>query len=184
MARYAALLRGINVGGKNTVPMADLRSELEKLGLSGVKTHLNSGNAVFESGLDGAALEGVIEKALEARFGFRIPALVRGAEELREAIDGLPFSSEQIEYAQAQAGDTASLYVVFLSAPLPPEAAARMEALKKPGEAVVTSGRLLYLLLEHSVRECKLFAGMDKVDPRATTRNWNTAVKLHTLTDA
>ena len=56
-----------------------------------------------------------------------------------------------------------------------------MEALKKPGEKVVASGRLLYLLLEHSIRECKLFAGMDKVDPRATTRNWNTAVKLDTL---
>lgn len=181
MARYTALLRGINVGGKTAVPMAELRLELEKLGLSGVKTLLNSGNAVFESDLDGAALESLIEEALVARFGFRIPVLVRGGAELREAVDGLPFSSEQIEYAQAQAGDTASLYVVFLSAPLPLEVAARMEAMKKPGETVVASGRLLYLLLEHSIRECKLFAGMEKVDPRATTRNWNTLVKLDAL---
>ena len=181
MARYAALLRGINVGGKTAVPMSELRLELEKLGLSGVKTILNSGNAVFESDLEEAALESRIEKALEARFGFHIAALVRSGAELREAVDGLPFSSEQVEYAQAQAGDTASLYVVFLAAPLPKEAAVRMEALKKPGETVVASGRRIYLLLEHSIRECKLFAGMEKVDPRATTRNWNTLTKLDAL---
>ena len=181
MTRYALFLRGINVGPKTVVPMAELRLELEKLGLSGVKTLLNSGNAVFESDLDAPALERMIEAALVARFGFPIPSLVRGAQELREAIDGLPFSSEQIEYAQAQAGEVDSLYVVFLSAPLTLEASARMEALIKPGEKVLASGRRLYLLLEHSIRECKLFAGMDKVDPRATTRNWNTAVKLDTL---
>jgi len=182
MARFVALLRGINVGGKNAVPMAELRRELEKLGLTGVRTILNSGNAVFESGLDEAALEPMIEKALEARFGFHIPVLVRGARELREVIEGLPFSSEQVEYAQAQAGDAASLYAVFLSAPLPLEAAQRVEALKRPGETVEVSGRLLYLLLEHSIRECKLFAGMDTVDARATTRNWNTLIKLDALT--
>ena len=181
MARYAALLRGINVGGKNAVPMAFLRSELERMALSKVRTHLNSGNAVFESDLDGAALESRIEEALEARFGFHIPVLVRGEAELREAVDGLPFSSEQIEYAQAQAGETASLYVVFLSAPLTLDTAAWMEAQKKSGETVIASGRILYLLLEHSIRACKLLTGMEKVDARATTRNWNTLVKLDAL---
>ena len=181
MERYALLLRGINVGGKTAVPMAEIRRELEALGLHAVKTLLNSGNAVFQSDLPEAALEPMIEKALEARFGFPIPALVRGGAELREAIDGLPFSAEQIEHAHAQAGDAASLYLAFLSAPLTPEAAARMRALLRSGETAAASGRQLYLLLEHSIRECRLFAGMEKVDARATTRNWNTASKLSAL---
>jgi uncharacterized protein (DUF1697 family) len=183
MARYAALLRGINVGGKTKVPMADLRAELEKLGFSGVRTHLNSGNALFTSDLMEAVLEPAIEVALEARFGFHIPVLVRSREELRSALEGLPFSSEQVENAQAAAGDAASLYLVFLSRPLPLEAEERVKALTRPGETIVPSGRVMYLLLEHSIRECKLFSGMDKLDPRATTRNWNTAEALLTLMD-
>ena len=178
MPRYVALLRGINVGGKTAVPMAELRAELEKLGLGKVKTHLNSGNALFESSLEEAALEPMIEAALGVRFGFQIPVLVRSAEEIHAAAEGLPFSSEQIEYAQEAAGDAASLYMTFLSAPLPAEAAQRMASLKKPGETYVQSGRILYLLLEHSIRACKLFSSMDKLDARATSRNWNTVSKL------
>jgi len=181
MARFVALLRGINVGGKTTVPMADLREELSKLGFEKVKTYLNSGNALFETDLAEAALEPMIEGALQARFGLKIPALVRGAGELRTAVEELPFSSEQIEYAQEAAGDAASLYVTFLSAPPSPEAKARLEALVRPGEKAVVSGRILYLLLEHSIRECKLFSGMDKLDARATSRNWNTITKLDAM---
>jgi uncharacterized protein (DUF1697 family) len=181
MARYVLLLRGINVGGKTKVPMAGLRAELEKLGFSKVRTHLNSGNALFESDLVEAILEPSIEVALESCFGFHIPVLVRGVEELLEAVEGLPFSSEQVEAAQAAAGDAASLYLTFLSQPLTPEAAARFQAQVRPGETAVPSGRVIYLMLEHSIRECKLFSGMDKLDPRATTRNWNTAEKLSAL---
>lgn len=183
MARYALLLRGINVGGKTQVPMADLRAELEKLGFSGVRTHLNSGNALLTSDLGEAALESAIEAALEARFGFRVAALARSREELRSALEGLPFSPEQVENAQAAAGDASSLYLTFLSRPLTSEAQARVKALARPGETAVPSDRVMYLLLEHSIRACKLFSGMEKLDPRATTRNWNTVEKLLTLMD-
>lgn len=74
--RYAALLRGVNVGGRTAVPMAALKAELERLGLSDVRTHLNSGNALFTSDQPEAALDGMFERALEAQFGFPIPALV------------------------------------------------------------------------------------------------------------
>lgn len=176
--RHVALLRGINVGGKTVVPMADLRAELTKLGFSSVRTCLNSGNALFESDLSGPALEEGIERALEKRFGLRIPALVLSAAELRAVVDGLTFSAEQIEFAQAAAGDAASLYVAFLSAPPQADALTRLGALKKPGELFVVSGRAIYLLLEHSIRECRLFSGLDKLDGRATVRNWNTVRKL------
>ncbi len=179
--RYAALLRGVNVGGRTAVPMAVLKAELERLGLTEVKTHLNSGNAVFTSDLPEAALEGMIERALEVRFGFPIPALVRSGAELREAIEKLPFPAEEIARAQAAAGDAASLYAVFLSMPPGADAVERFGALKKPGEAFVVAGRMFYLLLDHSIRECRMFSALGSLDGRATVRNWNTVMKLSAL---
>jgi uncharacterized protein (DUF1697 family) len=179
--RYALLLRGINVGQKTKVPMADLRETLTGIGLTNVRTLLNSGNALFTSELDEGVLEEEIKRALEDRFQVPIPALVRRAEEIRAVMDGLPFSSEEIECAQASAGDAESLYVAFLSAPLSEEARTRLDALVKPGETVRILGRTLYLLLEHSIRECKVFSGMDRLDSRATVRNFNTVRKMDAL---
>jgi len=113
--------------------MAALKAELERLGLSDVRTHLNSGDAVFTSDQPEAALDGMFERALEARFGFPIPALVRSGAELREIIEKLPFS----------AGDAACLYAAFLSAPPGADAVERFGALKKPGEAFAVEGRML-----------------------------------------
>ena len=179
--RYVALLRGINVGGKAKVPMADLRGALTEIGLIHVRTILNSGNALFESDRDEKALEKQIERALEARFGVSIPVLVRGAEEIRAAMDRLPFSEEEIVRAQAEAGDAESLYVAFLSAPLPEETLSRLDALTKPGETVRVFERTVYILLEHSIRACPIFSGMDKLDSRATVRNFNTLRKMDAL---
>ncbi len=181
VTRYALLLRGINVGGHTRVPMAELRKVLEGLGFGGVRTHLNSGNAIFESSEGGAALTERIEGALQAAFSYRIPALILSAGEMREAVAGLPFSARQAEHARAAAGDAASLYAAFLSAEPSREAEDRMESLKRPGETFFVSGRIVYLLLEHSIRECALFSGLDKIDARATVRNWNTVTRLNEM---
>jgi len=178
MTRYVALLRGINVGGRSAVPMAGLRALLGELRLRDVRTHRGSGNALFASELPEAALEEMLARALEARFGFAIPVLVRSAAEIEAVVEGLPFAQEQIARAQAAAGAAESLYVAFLSAPPDEALRARFDAKKQPGEEIAVSGRALYLLLEHSVRDCKLFAGMNRLDPRATVRNWNTVRKL------
>lgn len=182
--RYAALLRGVNVGGRTAVPMAALKAELERLGLTEVRTHLNSGNALFASDLSEAALEGMIERALEARFVLPIPALVRSGAELREVIENLPFSAEEIARAKTAAGGAASLYAAFLSMPPDADAIERLAALKKPGEAIALAGRILYLLLDHSIRECRMFSAFDRLDSRATVRNWNTVLKLAALIEA
>lgn len=179
--RYVALLRGVNVGGRTTVPMAALKAELERLGLTDVRTHLNSGNALFTSDLPEAALEGMIERALEARFAFMLPALVRSGAEIRKVFAKLPFPADEIARAQEAAGDATSLYVAFLSAPPGTDAVERFAALKKPGEAFAVEGRMLYLLLDHSIRECRMFSALDRLDGRATVRNWNTIMKLSAL---
>src|SRR5579864_6820145 len=91
MTRYALLLRGINVGTKNSLPMAELRSMLEKIGCTDVKTYVQSGNAVFDTKLGAAALTNAIEKALGRYMGRPIATTLRTQAELAAIVDANPF---------------------------------------------------------------------------------------------
>ncbi len=86
--RYVALLRGINVGGKNKVPMGELRTVFESVGMSDVRTYLNTGNVVFTAPAspDG----GVFEEAIEERFGFPVRVLVLDGETLGSIARAIP----------------------------------------------------------------------------------------------
>lgn len=88
--RYAALLRGINVGNGVRVPMKDLRAMLERLELSSVSTYLNSGNAIFTSPLDVAALTQLLEGELESAFGQRIPTLIKPSQDMIAIAEAVP----------------------------------------------------------------------------------------------
>ena len=92
MATWIALFRGINVGGKNILPMAELRAELAALGLEDVKTYIQSGNAVFRSKTRSAAkLQDAIADAVEASHGFRAPVLALSGADLARAERDNPF---------------------------------------------------------------------------------------------
>src|SRR4051795_7071262 len=88
--RSVALLRGINVGGRNKVPMADLRQAFEAAGYGAVGTYIQSGNVIFESTKPKASLEADIEAALERRFGVPLVVVVRSHAQLRKAVNGAP----------------------------------------------------------------------------------------------
>lgn len=92
MSTWVALFRGINVGGKNTLPMVELRAELEKLALEDVGTYIQSGNVVFRSGTRSTAkLQETITSAVEESHGFQAPVLVLSAKELEAAVRKNPF---------------------------------------------------------------------------------------------
>ena len=83
MKRYVALLRGINISGKNKIPMAELKKEFERLGFIEVKTHMNTGNVVFSSGEED--IENITEQigtTIKKQFGFDIPVFVISKEKL------------------------------------------------------------------------------------------------------
>jgi uncharacterized protein (DUF1697 family) len=88
--RYVALLRGINVGQGARVPMADLKSLIEGLGLRDVATYLNSGNALFSSELGVAELTRLLEGEFESTFGAPIPTLVKTSEEVISIAQAIP----------------------------------------------------------------------------------------------
>jgi uncharacterized protein (DUF1697 family) len=91
LKRYIALLRGVNVGGKNKVPMAELRFALEELGFSDVSSYINSGNIVFSTDIgDESKLKAMCEMAIIENFGLEIPVAIISAEDLIHAMSKAP----------------------------------------------------------------------------------------------
>ncbi|MFF7718036.1 DUF1697 domain-containing protein [Streptomyces luteogriseus] len=178
---YAALLRGINVGGSRKVPMADLRTLLTDLGLDDVRTHLQSGQAVFASGHgDEESLAGQIARALEKHFGFGVDVIVRDHAYLRAIADACPFPAADLEPKQ--------LHVTYFSAPVTPDRFAEIDQEAYLPEEFRLGDRALYLYAPNGLGRSKLAENLSK--PRinkgliATTRNWNTVVKLVEMTGA
>ncbi|MFJ3892340.1 DUF1697 domain-containing protein [Streptomyces sp. NPDC090083] len=176
---YAALLRGINVGGNKKLPMADLRALLEGLGLDGVRTYLQSGQAVFTSGHgDEESLAADIARAVEERFGFTVDVLVRDHAYLAAIVADCPFPAAELEAKQ--------LHVTYCSVPLADDRFAAVDQAAFLPEEFRLGDRALYLYAPDGLGRSKLAAELAR--PRltkgivATTRNWNTVVRLMEMT--
>ncbi|MEU0474028.1 DUF1697 domain-containing protein [Streptomyces olivaceus] len=179
--RYAALLRGINVGGARKLPMADLRALLEELGHGGVRTHLQSGQAVFASGHgDEESLAAELARAIEKRFGFPVDVLVRDHAYLRAVAEACPFPAADLEPKQ--------LHVTYFSAPVDEERFAPVDRSAFRPEEFRLGDRALYLYAPDGLGRSRLAEALAR--PRvnkgliATTRNWNTVTRLVELTGA
>ncbi|MFF5256344.1 DUF1697 domain-containing protein [Streptomyces leeuwenhoekii] len=179
MTTYAALLRGINVGGSRKLPMADLRTLLAGLGHTGVRTYLQSGQAVFTAGHgDEESLAAELTRAIEERFGFTVDVLVRDHAYLRSVAEACPFPAAELEARQ--------LHVTYFSAPPGPERFAEIDQAAFLPEEFRLGDRALYLYAPDGLGRSKLAEALSR--PRvtkgliATTRNWNTVVKLVELT--
>ncbi len=170
---HIALLRGINVGGKNRLPMAELRALFEELGCADVRTYIQSGNVVFtaDSSVAGELPERV-EWAIGERFGLGVPVVLRDAAELEEAARANPFLEE--------GADEKTLHLMFLRDR--PEQA-RVEALdpeRSPPDRFVVRGREVYLCCPNGVARTKLTTGYfdTRLETVSTVRNLRTVHKL------
>ncbi|NJQ01035.1 DUF1697 domain-containing protein [Streptomyces zingiberis] len=178
---YAALLRGINVGGARKVPMADLRAVLTGLGYGRVRTLLQSGNAVFTAPdhRDPGRLAAEVERALAEWFGFPVVVVVRTAGELRAVVAANPFPDAGAEPARHT--------VTFLSGRADPDRLDAVDpALYAPDEyRVADGGRELYGRFPDGLGRSRLTPLLDrrKLGVEATTRNWGTVTKLLALAE-
>jgi uncharacterized protein (DUF1697 family) len=173
---YVALLRGINLGSKRRVAMADLRTLLEDLGYDDVRTHLQSGNAVFRTGTrSAAAVKKELEKALDASLGFDVDVVIRTAAQLAKVVATDPFAGT--------ADDPARYLVTFLDKPPPKSWLADVDVAAYEPEQVEVRGREVYLWLPKGVHASRLarLVGDKKLGGTATARNWNVVRKLAEL---
>jgi uncharacterized protein (DUF1697 family) len=172
MHTYIALLRGINVGGKNSLPMKDLKSILEVLGASNVKTYIQSGNVVFQSALkDISGFSKRLGIEIRERHGFEPQILVIERSEVETAMTKNPFPEAESE--------PSSLHLGFLAfAPKNPDLK-KLESLKKDSEQFCLIGNIFYLHAPEGVGRSKLAASSEKLlGVPMTDRNWNTVCKL------
>jgi uncharacterized protein (DUF1697 family) len=173
MTHAIALLRAVNVSGTGKVPMPELAKLLTKLGYSGVKTLLNSGNVVFTCKEKSDALEATLEAAVLKAFGITTDFYVRTAAEWDAIIANNP--SPEI------ANDDPARYVVMTFKEAP--AAANVKALRAAivgTETIEAVGKQLYMHYPDGQADTKLTAGLiaKHLGQKGTARNWNTVLKL------
>jgi uncharacterized protein (DUF1697 family) len=172
METWILLLRGINVGGKSILPMAELVQDLESLGLRDVKTYIQSGNVVFRSsGEIPATLDADIAAKIEDRHGFRPHVLILSIDQWRDAMESNPFPEAEAE--------PRTVHLFFLAAaPVAPDLKSLANA-KAPSERFHLADRVFYLHAPDGIGRSKLVAKTEKLlGVPATARNWRTIQKL------
>ena len=170
--RYIALLRGVNVGGRNKLPMADLRAIFTEAGCAAVQTYIQSGNVVFEAAPGLAeSLPEIVTAAIQRRFGFESAVVIRTGEELRQVVASNPFDTT---------GDPRLLHVAFLGEAPSDEAVARLDPERSPQDAFVVRGRHVYLHYPNGVAGSKLTNEYlaAQLGTASTMRNWRTVLTL------
>lgn len=171
MARYVVLLRGINVGGHNKLPMQDFRKLLETLGCANVTSYIQSGNAVFDFEGRAKGLDVKIADSIESGFGFRPTVLVLSAESFRETAAANPFKDEAVE--------ANLVHVSFLVSPATAPDHDRLESLAVSTERYALTENAFYLLAPEGIARSKLAAAADRcLGVEITARNWRTVCKL------
>jgi uncharacterized protein (DUF1697 family) len=169
MAGWVALLRGINVGGRSTVPMAGLRGLFEEAGYTSVRTFINSGNVLFDGTKPDAA---ALERAVQKTFGVSSTVVLRTFAQLRKVAGSHPFGS-----------DSSKTFVAFLADRPARGAAGRLAELDVGDDVYELHGRELFLRFPNGLRQAKLTgARLERaLGVPATVRNWNTVTKLAEL---
>ena len=174
MTTYVAFLRAVNVGGKNTVPMAKLRDALTEAGLEDVATVLQSGNVVFRSRASASAAAKLVVGAIEASFRFKIEVVIRTSAELAAVAATNPFLDA------APDREPKTLHVAFLSE-LPAAAAVKkLDPDRSPPDAFSIHGREAYLSYPNGSGRTRLT--LDYLERTlgvtGTARNWRTVQRL------
>ena len=176
--QYVALVRGINVGGRNKVAMPALRAAFEDRGYGSVRTYIQSGNVLFSSDATSKSLERDIEHLLEGRFGLPLVVVVRSHDQLRNVVDRAPKGF-------GAAPDKFHYDAVFLKAPLTGEKVMRIVELREgvdqawPGDSVLYFTRLSAALARS--RMSRIVSAPEY--QQMTIRSWSTTTKLLGLLD-
>ncbi len=174
MKTWIALLRGVNVGGRNALPMKALVPELQALGLSAIRTYLQSGNVVFQGpGKPSARLAAEIGAAIGAKFGFAPQVVVLSAKDLAAAVAGNPFPES------AAAAEGRALHLFFLAHAPRAIDRPRLDRVRRGGERWQVRGRFLYLHAPDGVGGSKWARQIETIlGVAATARNWRTVLAL------
>ena len=168
-----ALLRGINVGGKNKLPMKDLAAMFSDAGCDDVRTYIQSGNVLFraEPTLQ-EEIPSLVSASILSRFGYRIPVVTRTARELQAIVQASPFIGHTTEPDK--------LHVAFLSETPDPAKVEALDANRSAPDEFAVLGREIYLYCPNGLARTRLTNSYfdSTLSTTSTMRNWKTTLKL------
>ncbi len=170
--RWVALLRAVNLGARNKVPMAELRTLLADAGYGEARTYVASGNVLLEGPRSGTALSAALEDLIAGAFGVTTTVILRKPRELAAVVAAHPFGA-----------DASETHVAFLAARPTKTAAGRLEEVDPGSDLAVLAGAEVYLRLPRGVHGSRLsVARIEKLlGVPATLRNWRTVATLAEL---
>jgi uncharacterized protein (DUF1697 family) len=170
---FVALLRGVNVGGKNKLPMKDVAALFGAAGCADVRTFIQSGNVLFKADSRLAArLPDLIAARIADDFGYRTPVILRTADQLAEVVSSNPFF--------AAGADLDALHVLFLADAPGQDRINGLDAHRSPPDTFLVRGQEIYLNCPNGVARTKLTNTYfdTKLATVSTGRNWRTVTKL------
>jgi uncharacterized protein (DUF1697 family) len=169
---YVVLLRAVNAGGVNSLPMEDFVQILREIGLEGVRTHIQTGNAAFGSNeVDAIGLPEKIKVEIAIRHGFAPEVVLFGLDEMKSAIVSNP-------YPEATS-DPKSVQLTFLTSEPRTPNLTTLEGIQKSSERFALKGRVFYLNAPEGVARSRLFTRIERsLGVVGTARNWRTACKI------
>jgi len=174
MTAFVALLRGVNVGGKNILPMKEFRELLATLGCKDVTTYIQSGNAVFTYVGNSAQLPELIAIAVESGFGFRPSVMVLAENELSAVAAANPFSAEVSE--------PKFLHIWFMQESAGNANTARLDEIASAGERFLLTDSAFYLHAPNGIGRSKLASEVEKcLGVQVTARNCRTVSKIEEM---
>ncbi|MGB5653915.1 MAG: DUF1697 domain-containing protein [Robiginitalea sp.] len=175
MNKKIAILRGINVGGKRKILMADLKALCQNLGWANVVTYIQSGNLIFDSKKQNPELEQTLEKAISYNYGFDVPVIIRNANELQTSIGRNSFFDKDADITQ--------LHLTFLKENPTSENVEKTKTYNFEPDRFEIVEKDVFICCAGKYHQSKLTNNFfeKKLKVGATTRNWKTVLKLQEL---
>lgn len=174
MQTYISILRGINLGGHNTIKMDDLKKLLSEIGLQNIQTYIQSGNVVYQfRKTDTKNLDTLIRSKILDQYGFEVPVITMTLNELALTVKGNTFVENKTK-------DPAFFHITFLSDKPQPENLDNISATKySPDEfAIIDKAVYLYCPKGYGITKLSNKFLETKLRVNATTRNWKTVNEL------
>ncbi len=174
MNKYLALLRGVNVSGKNLIKMKDFQTLLLESGFDNVSTYIQSGNIIFKSkSTDNKAIADKMSRLIDEKYSFNIPVIVLTLTELENLIKYNPFTAEANE-------EPTKVLISFFTDLPSTELIKKFKAAEYETERFKFEGKYTYLYCINGYGKAKINNNFleNKLKINATTRNWKTVLKL------
>jgi uncharacterized protein (DUF1697 family) len=175
MEKYIVFLRGINVSGQKLIKMVELRELLKINGFQNLKTYIQSGNLVFDYEGSKSEIESKIQKLIKESYGFEVPMIVLNKEEMENIFSQNPFNMSET--------DMKRFCVVFLKSKPDQNLVKEIEGISFDGEELSVIDDKIFLHCPNGFGRTKLNNNFfeKKLKTEATTRNWNTCLKVKEL---